>query len=41
MIDAAGFDPMRDGLEWAMPVDAFPPTFLPQVVNLADIIDPP
>ena len=26
VIETAGFDPMRDGLEVAVPVDAFPPT---------------
>ena len=40
VIDAEGFDPMRNGLDVAVPVDAFPPTSLPQVANLADIIAP-
>ena len=36
--DAEGFDPMRNGLKVAVTVDAFPPTSLPRVASLADII---
>ena len=40
VIDALAFDPMRSGVVLVLPVDAFPPTSLPQVKRLVDMIAP-